>query len=85
MQLTKPAAVARIGLTLGGGESPLVERVATDGLAAGVLCVGDRIVTVNGTHVVGHDMATKMLKAATGEVVLAFGSSLVCYGLDTRT
>ncbi|KAL1527758.1 hypothetical protein AB1Y20_009143 [Prymnesium parvum] len=67
--LTKPEIDSKLGITLAGTQGPpLVERVAPNGLADGVLAVGDRILKVAEWTVNGHAETTKLLKELQGEI-----------------
>ena len=68
--LHKPNAHARLGVSLSGEGSPLVYSVAANSIAARSLRVGQRLLSVNGVPVQGHDHATSLLKNAVGHLRL---------------
>ena len=70
--IVKETAATKTGLTLGGDEAlpPAILGVSPNGVAAAKVVVGERLLAVNGVAVTGHDAASQLLRAATGEVLL---------------
>ena len=68
--LHKPSTDVRTGVRLGGKSGPpTITAVAPGSIGEAMgLCVGDRLLTVNGAVVDGHAKATQMIRDAVGEV-----------------
>ena len=70
IELFKPEASTKTGITLGGiGAKVYVTIVADDGAAAGWVKRGDQLTAINGTILTDEVQATTVAKAAVGDVV----------------
>ena len=70
IELFKPEASTKIGITLGGIRAKVyVTTVADDGAAAGWVKSGDQLTAINGTILTDEVQATTVAKAAVGDVV----------------
>ena len=70
VELYKADKGVRLGVTLIGSGTPMIEWVADEGVAHGKLFVGDRLLSINGWRAKGHAETTKRLKQRAGTIKL---------------
>ena len=78
LMLHKQDANSKLGIVLTGGpgQPPMIKELKPDciGADAGMLTPGMELLAINGEACLGHEIATRRLKAAQGDVVLKLRS-----------